>query len=222
MMKTTAVIASLAVLAACGPSVPDSGAQGPGFGTYQDFNTYRADRDAELNGASTPPTQGGTPNTTVATSGAAGAPPSTTGAGADTPPADPNNPGISDEQDFDAVANRQTIESDAERLRERRENYQVIQPTAVPTRNGSGSGPNIVAYAVSTSNPVGVKQYRRSLVGGAARAERNCAKYSTADLAQEAFLRSGGPERDKLGVDPDGDGFACSWDPAPFRLVASR
>jgi hypothetical protein len=41
------------------------------------------------------------------------------------------------------------------------------------------------------------------------------------DLAQEAFLSEGGPERDRLGVDPDGDGFACRWDPTPFRRAAS-
>ena len=26
-------------------------------------------------------------------------------------------------------------------------------------------------------------------------------------------------ERDRMGLDPDGDGFACAWDPAPFRLA---
>jgi len=24
-----------------------------------------------------------------------------------------------------------------------------------------------------------------------------------------------------MGLDPDGDGFACSWDPTPFRLAGS-
>jgi hypothetical protein len=46
-----------------------------------------------------------------------------------------------------------------------------------------------------------------------------CAKYASPDLAQQAFLERGGPERDRLGVDPDGDGFACSWDPRPFRTA---
>ena len=32
-------------------------------------------------------------------------------------------------------------------------------------------------------------------------------------------LERGGPQRDRLGVDPDGDGFACSWNPTPFRAV---
>ena len=38
------------------------------------------------------------------------------------------------------------------------------------------------------------------------------------DQAQQDFLAKGGPERDRMGVDPDGDGFACAWDPRPFRL----
>ena len=42
------------------------------------------------------------------------------------------------------------------------------------------------------------------------------AKYP-ADQAQSAFLDSGGPEKDRKGLDPDGDGFACGWDPTPFR-----
>jgi hypothetical protein len=39
----------------------------------------------------------------------------------------------------------------------------------------------------------------------------------TQDAAQEAFLAAGGPERDRNNLDPDGDGFACWWDPEPFR-----
>ena len=34
-------------------------------------------------------------------------------------------------------------------------------------------------------------------------------------------LPCGGPERDPRGLDPDGDGFACDWDPAPFRAAVS-
>lgn len=46
-----------------------------------------------------------------------------------------------------------------------------------------------------------------------------CAKFSSPDLAQEAFLSAGGPDRDRKGLDPDGDGYACSWDPRPFRTA---
>ena len=49
--------------------------------------------------------------------------------------------------------------------------------------------------------------------------ERACAKYSSSDLAQSDFLAQGGPRRDRLGLDPDGDGFACAWNPQPFRAA---
>lgn len=124
-------------------------------------------------------------------------------------------PGISDEQDFQAVAQRETIESDRARIERNRAQYQVIQPGALPTRPGA-TGPNIVDYALATTHPVGAQLYRRSSFGGNSGAR--CAGYASPDLAQEAFLARGGPERDRLGLDPDGDGYACGWDPSPFRL----
>ena len=129
----------------------------------------------------------------------------------------PNATGISDEQNFAAVSGRETIESDAERLQAQREARQVIEPEPLPSRSNR-SGPNIVAYALSTTNRVGQPVYRRSF-GSANRAARACGRYATSDLAQEAFLQSGGPERDRQGLDPDGDGFACGWDPTPFRAA---
>lgn len=125
-----------------------------------------------------------------------------------------NNTGISDEQDFNAVSSRVTIEGDKERLARNRAQYQVIQPTAIPERTTTGA--NIVEYALKTTNNPGTPMYKRSslrltdpLVA--------CARYGSPDLAQQAFLESGGPERDRKGLDPDGDGFACTWDPRPFR-----
>ncbi len=130
-----------------------------------------------------------------------------------------NNPGISDEQDFSAVAERETIESDRERIEQNREAYRVIQPTAVPSRPNAGE-PNIVAFALSTTNNVGQQIYSRSSFNKDAKFQRACAGYASPDRAQEDFLKNGGPQRDRLGVDPDGDGFACYWDPSPFRAVA--
>jgi hypothetical protein len=127
--------------------------------------------------------------------------------------------GISDEQDFGAVSGRQTIESDAERLARQRAAYEVVQPTAVPTRPGD-TGPNIVAYALSTTNAVGQKVYNRSGFNADSKFLRACASYTSSDRAQQDFLANGGPQRDSKGVDPDGDGFACYWDPTPFRKVA--
>jgi hypothetical protein len=123
--------------------------------------------------------------------------------------------GISDEQDFDAVASRETIESDAERLANQRAQYEVIAPTALPQRSGESQA-GIVQFALSTSHAPGVPMYPR---GGMFSKDPlvACGKYASPDLAQEQFLAKGGPQRDREGLDPDGDGFACGWDPRPFR-----
>jgi hypothetical protein len=127
------------------------------------------------------------------------------------------NGGISDEQDFNAVAGRESIESDRQRIERNRANYVVIEPTAVPERPGD-TGPNIVEFALSTSNAVGQQVYSRSAIRVTS-PDAACRRYASADLAQEAFLKAGGPERDGRGLDPDGDGFACDWDPTPFRAA---
>ena len=137
--------------------------------------------------------------------------------------ASPDNPapqiiggvGLSDEQNFDAVSERETIESDAMRRAAQIALREQVAPTAVPDRPGD-VGPNIVAYALNAPNVLGQEWYSRSLLSGQARFRRNCAGYATADDAQRDFLARGGPERDRRGIDPDGDGFACDWDPAPF------
>jgi hypothetical protein len=137
-----------------------------------------------------------------------------------TPPAQVQiaSTGISDEQDFDAVADRVSIEADAERRRQQQAAYQVIQPTALPTRSGD-TGPNLVQYAISAPNTVGQQRFSRSILSGEGRFQRNCAAYRTPDDAQRDFLTNGGPDRDPRGIDPDGDGFACGWDPVAFRAA---
>lgn len=135
--------------------------------------------------------------------------------------ASPSNPApgsnaISDENDFAAVSSRETIQSDAERIARTREQREQVEPTALPPRAGNGS-PNVVAYALSATNPVGARVYSRTGLNLAAKATRNCGRYPSADQAQIAFLEGGGPQRDRLGLDPDGDGYACGWDPTPFR-----
>ncbi len=123
---------------------------------------------------------------------------------------------ISDEQDFQAVAARETIESDAERIARNREQYVIVQPTELPARPGDRMS-LVVEYALATTNSRGQPLFERRGFLSDLRFARNCAKYPSSDLAQEAFLRRGGPERDPMGLDPDGDGFACYWDPEPFR-----
>jgi hypothetical protein len=96
----------------------------------------------------------------------------------------------------------------------------VAAPVPVrPVRLGSRpaqDGPNVVAYALATDHPVGAARHGRD-APSAERAERACARYVSDDLAQEAFLAAGGPASDRLGMDPDGDGYACGWDPERFR-----
>ncbi|WP_090203654.1 hypothetical protein [Yoonia litorea] len=137
--------------------------------------------------------------------------------------ASPSNPapqlagssGLSDEQSFEAVSERETIESDAERRAAQAALREQVAPTAVPDRP-SNVGPNIVEYALNAPNAKGQEWYSRSLLSSDSRFQRNCAEYPTDDEAQRDFLARGGPERDRRGLDPDGDGFACGWDPAPF------
>ncbi|RWR06070.1 hypothetical protein [Paenirhodobacter populi] len=80
------------------------------------------------------------------------------------------------------------------------------------------SGPNLAAYALSVDHAPGQAVYPR---GGfhLTSTERACAKFPSSDRAQMAFLEKGGPQSDKLNLDPDGDGFACGWDPRPFQLA---
>jgi hypothetical protein len=241
-------------LAACAPTVPDSGS-GVGF---QDYGSYI--RGAEPAPLPPPPTvlppgtvpgvQAGFDPTAAAAAidradgrlpaqPVAQQPLSALGAAplapASTDPLDPNrargnapagiaeqsgellgnNGGISDEQDFAAVSARETIESDKARIEQNRAQYVVVQPSQLPTRPGE-TGPNIVEYALATTHAPGVQLHsRRSIV------QRDpaiaCAKFGSPDLAQQEFLARGGPDRDRLGLDPDGDGYACTWDPRPFR-----
>ncbi len=209
---------SLVALAACQQSAPPS--SGVGFSDYGSYQMAQLERDRVLTGqAPLIPPAGAVPVAGVPVAGAPlsaiPAAPVATAAVA-TPARD--NPGISDEQNFEAVSARETIESDAERLARLSAEYQVVQPEALPEREGD-TGPNIVAFALQTTNAVGQPVYRRSGFRADARFQSACARYTSADEAQRAFLERGGPEDDRMGVDPDGDGFACYWDPTPFRAA---
>ena len=224
-------------LSACNMTpIPDSGAEaiGVGFGNRTAYQTERERREAALSGQAVAGLGGavsgevaGAPLSALSTDpGTATAIASTGDIAADTraalgvtqaPP--PGTPSLSDEQNFDAVANRETIESDRQRLEQQRQQFETVAPTAVPDRPEGGLGPNIVQFALSTTHPRGQSVYRRTNLFGT-RDGRNCNRYTNANEAQEVFLEAGGPEQDRQGLDPDGDGYACGWDPRPFRLAA--
>lgn len=236
--KTTAVAAAL-VLAGCAGGVPDSNPNVGGGVGFSDYGSYadrraradqlrmdRARRDAALEAerASPIPEERAIAQDTLgvlnetAPNGTALATTTETPL-TSTALVTANNPNISDEQNFDAVASRETIESDRERLQRQRENFQVVQPEAVPERPSGNAAPNIVTYALSTTNSVGQPVHRRSSRFNEDRYRRACAEFASGDQAQAAFLAAGGPKRDRRGLDPDGDGFACFWDPTPFRAA---
>lgn len=96
---------------------------------------------------------------------------------------------------------------------------EIVTVTNVPT--GSAGGPNVVAYALQTTHNVGTERYRRMNPLRHMRWESACLAFVSQDAAQEAFLAAGGPERDRQNLDPDGDGFACWWDPQVYRRAAS-
>ncbi|SDW66778.1 Excalibur calcium-binding domain-containing protein [Ruegeria halocynthiae] len=235
-MRITLLIPAMGLIAACDTVAPVAGT---GFNTPE----YQAQREADLAGqglsgnpllppeaisqqplsaqgeaGAVPPLNDGSAadianQTAAALAGTSGQPTS----------AAPvvNNSGISDEQDFEAVSNRRSIDADASRIEQNRQTYEVVAPTAVPQR-GSDGQPNIVQYALSTSNPVGTQLYSRAGFNLEAKAQRNCAQFASSDQAQIEFLANGGPQRDRKGLDPDGDGYACAWDPSPFRSAVNN
>jgi hypothetical protein len=234
---------SLLAISACAPRVPDSGS-GVGFSSYADYqNAREAELIANGEGASSSVLSAAEPISSQpisdlsTTAGAAAS--STSDLAGDALTAIGQSPeaatssaeyqantaavqnavGISAENDFDAVASERSIAQDAARKQAISDSYQVIEPTAVLARP-KGAQTSLVAFALSTTNSVGQPIYSRLTVGAETRAARNCAKHRSPDLAQEAFLAGGGPQRNVQGMDPDGDGFACSWDPAPFRNAA--
>lgn len=228
-MKNIVILgASLMALTACAPAVPDSGA-GVGFSDYAEYELERARREAQLRGepldvqasaAIVPPNTTSGPISTGELAAAGIATPTTSETPVAAQTALASNPDISDEQDFSAVASRESIESDAERRERQAAAYQLIEATALPDRSGN-AGPNIVQYALQAPNDRGEPVFDRSGFNADSRFQRNCAKYRTPDEAQRDFLSRGGPQRDRLGLDPDGDGFACGWDPQAFRAIAS-
>lgn len=113
-----------------------------------------------------------------------------------------------EEQKVDAAIAEKKLEQDRAQL-------VIVQPGALPDKV---DGVNIALYAQQSTNPVGNRIYSRTGSLGIGSA---CSRFKNPDDAQRAFLAGGGPETDKYGLDPDGDGFACKWDPTPYRALKS-
>ena len=239
-MRFLLCAATIAGLSACGLTIPNSGAEpdagaGVGFQNYAEYEAQKKEREAQLTATHAIPPSNAISDevpaptdigaeTLAALNESAG---TSTDVTIDASPANPEpvtvsgETGISGENDFAAVDAQRSIEGDKELIARNRERYKVVATEALPTRTGSDE-PNIVAYALNTRHSLGTQVYSRIGLGTNARHQRNCAKYPSPDRAQAEFLSKGGPNRDRLGLDPDGDGFACSWDPGPFRKALGR
>lgn len=124
---------------------------------------------------------------------------------------------ISDEQDFEAVTSRESIESDAERLKAQQTARIVYKPEPLPERIGRS---NVILFALQTNHAVGEEVFERvTILVFEPSVLRRCRAFPDAEAAQHAFLDAGGPQEDDLLIDPDGDGFVCGWDPEIYRTL---
>ena len=78
---------------------------------------------------------------------------------------------------------------------------------------------NVAHFARDTKNKKGEKIYNR-LSFNIYNNWNECSKFKNNDDAQRKFLKDGGPTKDKFNLDPDGDGFACEWDPDIYRKLS--
>lgn len=242
MMRRSAPLLLVGLLAACATPAHLQPQSSTGFGTgATGYGAPPATTYAPAPGTApaAAPVAGGIPSSeinsalfgTPAAPGAAAAPPPAPApAGiAATAPLAPTDPaaapapgaaGISDEQDFSAVSSRETIESDKARIEANKARYQQIAPTTLPERTGEAVSP-VVAYVLNAPNGLGEAIYDRRAVKPEVY-QKACQRYPTAEAAQAAFLKAGGPKRDSKKLDPDGDGYACDFDPTPFRQAAGN
>ena len=233
---------ALATLTACAPTVPDSAA-GVGFG---DYNSYMRARTAQATPPRvTPPRQvndlttqrpASTQTATTRTAAPQGAPTEARSIAAQavaavrpSAPPQPQQTAATNEpipagaatiyrdQVLDMETARATRDAEQAAFERRRSEFQMVEATALPDR--PSDVPNITAFALSTTNAPGQQVHRRSRLTTQNHA-RNCLSFPSDDVAQEEFLRRGGPQRDPLNLDPDGDGFACNWSPEPLRAAA--
>ena len=78
---------------------------------------------------------------------------------------------------------------------------------------------NVAKFARDTKNNKGEKIFTR-LSFSIYDNWNECSKFKNKDEAQRSFLKDGGPFNDRFNLDPDGDGFACDWDPDIYRELS--
>ena len=76
---------------------------------------------------------------------------------------------------------------------------------------------NVAVYARQTTHSIGDRKYTRMKVKS--KKIDPCLRFQTGDDAQRFFLSNSGPVKDFWNLDQDGDGFACKWNPEPYRKI---
>jgi len=129
---------------------------------------------------------------------------------------DPNAQSINLSESSQEVQKAQR-EVAARELQAARDQLVIVQPD---TASVPSADINIAQFARTTTNKVGQRVYQRSTFGGDESSRSRCARFADTDAAQRVFLQNGGPRKDRLKLDPDGDGFACKWSPEPYRALS--
>lgn len=196
-MRTVLLVIPALMLAGCDAQGPNLSA-GVGFGDYQ---TYLAEREAALRGTAPAP---------VAPASASPVPNASVGAIQPAPiSVAPIAPAPADGAPLSAIPGLTSSTAPVPAP-------VAISPAATPP--ATAAAPNLAAYALQAQNRLGQPVWPRGVLA-LTNHDRACARFISSDQAQMDFLRRGGPERDPRNLDPDGDGFACAWDPTPFQSV---
>ncbi len=128
---------------------------------------------------------------------------------------DPNDTSIDLNASSQEVQKRQR-EAAAQIREENRKNLVVIEPEPVQSIDANA---NVIKFARETTHPKGTKVYNRPSFRDRLQSASVCRRFASSDEAQRQFLANGGPTTDRYNLDPDGDGFACKFDPETYRKL---
>ena len=92
----------------------------------------------------------------------------------------------------------------------------VVQPGPLPT---GPEGVNVALFAKQSTNAVGQSIYPALGRGAGRRASATAAATATPTRRSAPSWPAAARRPTGYGLDPDGDGFACNWDPAPYRAL---
>lgn len=184
-------------LAACGP-VPNDVASGQQTLDQQGLEGRQAGLNGQISTA-----------TTLDTRATAGGVSTAAGATGDVTFLDPNDLAARAEGAIDAADSAAAGAGVFDNIRPQQAG-DVLPPPLIP---------RVAAFAIRTTHQPGQRQWRRNPLR--ADGQNLCSQFPTRDQAQDRFLSEGGPERDPNGMDPDGDGFVCGFDPSDLRASAN-